>query len=336
MANEEHLAILKQGVDVWNKWREEHTEVKPQLLDADLSQAHLSAADLSYADLRAALLSGANLHKAYLKGADLSAALLIGADLSEADLSIVDLSIVKLSGALLCHAYLGRARFSGADISSVDLSGATLHWTNFDDVDLSKVMGLDSVIHHGPSFIDIRTIYKSQGHIPEAFLRGAGVPDTFITFMKSLTGVALDFYSCFISYSSKDQAFVERLYADLQAKGVRCWYAPEDLKIGEPILAGIDKGIRLHDKLLLVLSEHSVASRWVEHEVEVALAEELRPDRKTKVLFPISLDTAVMDAKVDWAYRIRQRHIGAFIHWKNHDAYQRAFDRLLRDLKAEA
>jgi hypothetical protein len=32
---------------------------------------------------------------------------------------------------------------------------------------------------------------------------------------------------------------------------------------------------------------------------------------------------------------MRQRHAGDFRQWKQHDAYQKAFDRLLRDLKAE-
>ena len=100
--------------------------------------------------------------------------------------------------------------------------------------------------------------------------------------------------------------------------------------------AEIDKAIRTYDKLLLVLSEHSVASTWVEHEVESALAEERRPDRKTKVLFPICLDNTVLETDVHWAYRIRQRrNIGAFCKWKDHDAYQKALDKLLRDLRAE-
>jgi hypothetical protein len=29
------------------------------------------------------------------------------------------------------------------------------------------------------------------------------------------------------------------------------------------------------------------------------------------------------------------RHIGDFTHWKEHDAYQKALDRLLRDLRVE-
>ena len=145
--------------------------------------------------------------------------------------------------------------------------------------------------------------------------------------------MTINFECGFISYSSKDQAFAERLHADLQAKGVRTWYAPEDLKIGEVMLSGIDKGIQLHDKLLVVLSEHSVTSKWVEHEVEAALYEESQPERKTQVLFPIRLDDTVMDTKGNWAYRIRQRHIGNFTQWQDYTTYQKAFHRLLRDLK---
>src|SRR5438045_1468739 len=92
--------------------------------------------------------------------------------------------------------------------------------------------------------------------------------------MPSLTIDPIEFYSCFISYSSLDENFAERLYSDLQDSGIRCWYAPEDLKIGEEIRVGIDQSIRLHDKLLLVLSETSVKSQWVQQEVETALAKE--------------------------------------------------------------
>jgi hypothetical protein len=56
-----------------------------------------------------------------------------------------------------------------------------------------------------------------------------------------LAGKTIEFYSAFISYSSKDEALAKRLYADLQAKGVRCWFAPEDLKIGDKFSTEIDR-----------------------------------------------------------------------------------------------
>jgi hypothetical protein len=73
----------------------------------------------------------------------------------------------------------------------------------------------------------------------------------------------IDYCSCFISYSSKDQKFADLLHSQLQSKGARVWLAAEDLKIGDKFRTKIDEAIRLYDKLLLVLSEKSVKSPWV-------------------------------------------------------------------------
>ncbi len=156
-----------------------------------------------------------------------------------------------------------------------------------------------------------------------------------ITYARSLINTPIEYYRCFISYSSLDEIFTRRLYADLQSNGVRCWFAPEDLKIDDKIRTRVDESIRLYDKLLLVLSQHSVASQWVEQEVETALAKE-RKEQRT-VLFPIRLDGAVMEMEGGWPALVRNtRNIGDFTRWKRRDTYQKALDRLLRDLKAEA
>jgi len=145
--------------------------------------------------------------------------------------------------------------------------------------------------------------------------------------------VETEFYSCFISYSSKDAVFASRLHAELEKNGVRCWYAPEDIKIGEEFRQTIDDAIRQYDKLLLVLSEHSVRSIWVQDEVEACLERERRQQRQ--VLFPIRLDAAVERTRQAWAAAIRRRrHIGDFTRWRDAGAYDEAFQRLLRDLKA--
>jgi len=109
----------------------------------------------------------------------------------------------------------------------------------------------------------------------------------------------IQYYSCFISYSSKDEMLARRLHADLQAKGVRCWFAPEDLKIGDRFHSRIDEAIHLQDKLLLLLSEHAIGSDWVEIEVRAALEKEQRQHRD--VLFPIRLDSSVMETSQTWA-----------------------------------
>jgi hypothetical protein len=143
---------------------------------------------------------------------------------------------------------------------------------------------------------------------------------------------SIHYYSCFISYSSQDDILARRLHADLQDHGVRCWFACEDMKIGDKIRARIDEAIHLQDKLLLLLSKHSIASAWVEDEVEAAIEKEYQQNRE--VLFPVRLDESVMQTTQAWAAKLRRtRHIGDFTNWKDLQAYQNAFDRLLRDLK---
>ena len=313
MANQEHLDILKQGVGRWNEWREKNPFTTPDLREADLRAADLIRANLRGADLRRAKLSLANLTAADLSKADLRGARVIGADLSGA----------HLLGAIL----------SMADLRKADLREAWIGWTTFGDNDLSSTKGLETTIHGGPSTIGIDTIFRSGGNIPPIFLQRAGVPEVFITYIKSMVGKPIEFYSCFISYSTIDQEFAERLYADLQREGVTCWFAPEDLKIGDKFRDEIDRTIRRYEKLLIILSMHSIESDWVEKEVETAFEEERR--RKTTVLFPVRVDNAVMETTKAWAADIRRaRQIGDFTRWKDHDSYQKVFGRLVRDLKA--
>jgi TIR domain len=87
-----------------------------------------------------------------------------------------------------------------------------------------------------------------------------------------------------------DRCPTRRLSADLQSQGVRCWFAPQDLKVGDYISKRIDEAIRVYDKLLLILSQHSLESSWIEHEVEAVLERE--QSRGSQVLFPIRLDAS--------------------------------------------
>jgi hypothetical protein len=223
-----------------------------------------------------------------------------------------------------------------------DLSHCQMGWTHLGNVDLSQCKGLETVEHEGPSSIGIDTIYRSDGKIPEVFLRGAGVPENFIEYMPSLVGTGFDYYSCFISYSSKDQEFAERLFADLQAKGVRCWYAPHHGQAGQKLHKQIDEAIRLHEKLLLILSADSIKSEWVKTAIKRAAKRQAK--EKKDVLFPVSL--AAFDKLRAWecfdgdlgkdlAAEVREYLIPDFSRWKtDNKSYQKAFDKLLRDLKS--
>ncbi len=303
---------------------------------ANLAGANLSDADLSHADLRGADLSGADLRGADLTRAALSVANLMNADLRSAYLISAHLSGANLAGANLRDANLRGARLintnlTGAILAGADLTEAHLAETGFANVALGGAIGLETCHHEAPSTLDHRTL-KDSGSLPLAFLRGAGLPDNLIDFLPSLSNQAVQFYSCFISYSAKDEEFAFRLHADLQATGVRCWFAPHDLPIGARIFDEIDASIRLRDKMLLILSDQSIKSDWVENEVTMAFEEERK--RGQTVLFPLRIDDAIMEVTSEpWAAKLRaDRHIGDFRHWKAYDAYKKSLERLLRDL----
>ena len=216
--------------------------------------------------------------------------------------------------------------------------------TSFANVDLSEVKGLESIKHDGPSTVGIDTLFRSRGKIPEAFLRGCGVPDDLIAYLPSIIGSMepIQFYSCFISYSTKNQDFAERLHSRLRDKGLRVWFAPEDIQGGKKLHEQIDEAIRVYDKLLLVLSPESMDSEWVRTEIRKARKAEVKESRRK--LFPIRLvdfetirDWECFDADSgkDLGVEIREYFIPDFSNWKDHDAFEKAFARLLRDLKAE-
>ena len=346
MASQEQLEILKQGVEVWNKWRWKTVKV--------LDDGSVYKTDPRIADLVSAELQGQNLSGYDFGNANFSLANLSETNLSEANLRYTNLKKVNLNRAILIGADLRESCLTKASLVATDFDSAKMGNTSLNDIDFSESKGLEKIIHYEPSTLGIDTLFISKGQIPIEFLQGCGLSDLQIELSK-LTRAGLDseqiteftykihqlyigdgiqYYSCFISYNSKDEEFAKHLHDNLQDNGVRCWFALEDMKIGDQIRPTIDRQIRLRDKLLVILSENSVQSEWVGDEVEAALEEEKESGRL--VLFPIRLDDAVMDTRDDWAAKVkRRRRIGDFSNWKDEGSYQKAFERLLRDLKAE-
>src|SRR5260370_12989054 len=364
MANKEHLEILKKGVAAWNQWRNRDLALRPDLSGANLSSlfareitlhgivglrmgggldnvnfgnVDLSHADLSCVGLMDARLVGAdrshvNLSEAILSGSDLSRDDLHGANLREAELQVVNLHDAGLTQADLSGAQLVQTIFDQTRLSGAKFNGSTMAYTLFGNVDLSDSEGLEAVNHVAPSTIGIDTIYLSKGRIPEVFLRGAGVPDTVITYMKSVVVEPIAYYSCFISYSSTDEEFARRLHRDLQGEHVRCWFAPHDVRGGRKLYEQIDQAIHLQDRVLLVLSPHSMNSEWVKTEIAKARKRELQ--EKRQVLFPIRLTSFELirvlkcfaaELGKGSAREIREYFIPDFSNWKDHDNYQEAF-----------
>lgn len=187
-------------------------------------------------------------------------------------------------------------------------------------------------------------IYTSKGIIPEGFLRDCGVPDNFIRYIPSLVNSeeGIQFYSCFISYSSKDEQFARRLHGRMRDAHLRVWFAPEDTQGGKKLHEQIETAIRVYDKLLVVLSEASLKSGWVMDELRKGFKAE-RDSGKRKV-FPVRLiDYETLErwecrdsiSGKDLAEEVRQYFIPDFSNWKDHDKFEAAFCRLLKDLRAE-
>lgn len=354
------------------------------LSDADLKGVTLTGADLTCTSflashLRGAKLDGANFHGSDLSGTQLDNATLtntfmIGAhfaeaslrnaDLSGANLMMTDFSHTDLTGVKLIGVDLLHSKFDSCQLSNADLSSAKLHrttfndviveqanftkaamiWTTFASINLSNAIGLDTVIHQGPSTIGIDTLYKSGGRVPEVFLRGCGVPENFIPFVRAHIGAeqVIQFYSCFISYSHKDEEFARRLCSRMRDEGLRVWFAPENMRAGEKLYVQVDRAIQIHDKLLIVLSEDSMQSEWVMTEIRNARNAEV--EQKRRKLFPIRL--ASMEAIRKWkcfdtdsgkdlAIEVREYFVPDFSNWKDQDSFEAAFERLLKDLRSE-
>jgi len=247
-------------------------------------------------------------------------------------------------GAKLTDAYPIAASLVDADLSSADirhtqllaadLSGAICVDTAFVSVDLSTVKGLEQVRHLGPSSLGIGTIYKSRGNIPSEFLRGCGLPDNLIDRIPSLLA-PVQFDSCIVSYSQKDEEFAQRVHARLRDAHVPVWLSPEELKARWKNHERRTE-LRYIDKLLVVLSKQSMASEWVESEIAEAynrtglLAIRLVSPGKIERWRAVNTISGRDVAEV-----IRKREVLDFSNWKDHDSFETEFKKLLDALKKE-
>jgi hypothetical protein len=357
MANAKQLAILKQGVEAWNGWREEHSAIRIDLSKAYLRGANLYKANLSGVDLDKANLLGADIREAKLDGSSL-----YEANLLEAVLHKVDFSRADLSRAILAATVLWRANLSGARLLGANLNGANLKESNFSKAwigntifgnsDLSEVKGLDDVNHSYASTIGTNTIFQSKGLIPESFLRGCGLNDWEIEETKLCktdlshdevnqilrrmydlrTNQTIQVSQLFISYSHADSEFVDKIASCLTDKGIRYWRDIHEMKAGR-IERQIESGIHQNPTVLLVLSEHSTKSDWVEHEVRTARGLEKEVGRDA--LCPIALDDSWKSSR--WPKRVMEQimeyNILDFSAWRDDSKFDGMFRRLIDGLE---
>jgi len=327
MANEEQLAILKQGVDVWNKWHE-----KNPLIKIDLSNARLDGQNLI-----GIVLEGAKLRHTSFVGSDLSRAILGFADLDQTDLTNANLFLTNFQASVLTNAKITNARMAYTIFGATDFGGAK---------------GLESIKHEAGSALDTLTIRKSSSSLPAIFLRGCGLSDWEIESAKlynpDLTNdeiakiqyriyelratQAIQISPLFISYSHQDKPFVDKMDAALAKKGVRFWRDIHDATAGR-LETQIDRAIRQNPTVLLILSKNSIKSDWVEHEATEARRVEKEIGRD--VLCPITLDDS-WETSSPWSKQIMEQikkyNILDFSKWENDSVFEEQFAKLLNGL----
>ena len=334
---------------------------------ADLSEANLSEAHISNSDLRRANLSGANLYRAMLAGgnnlcrANLSYAYLVEADLHSAELNFANLSDadfqranlkgVDLRDADLRRANLRNANLSGANLGGAHLKGPEIGETSFGGCDLSDVSELQEFVHIFPSMVDMVTLRLFKGNLPEKFLRGCGLSDLDIEYAKLFSPElsseetdeilykihdlrvhqSIQISPLFISYSHANSNFVDKIESQSNQLGIRSWRDVRHAKAG-PLEKQIDRAIRYNPTVLLVLSENSMKSDWVEHEVR--FSRELEKETERHVLCPVALDDSWKSSP--WPKRIMEQvmeyNILDFSKWEDEGEFEKQFKKLIDGL----
>ena len=249
-----------------------------------------------------------------------------------------------MSGAFLYAADFTRAWVDGCSFDEA-LVGGTL----FVDVDLRDT-SLRSLEHGASSIVDrltlqwmkLGTLDEERQEVLEEFLRGCGLSDweieaaklhspgltgeqiTDITYRIThlLTTQPIQINPLFISYSHTDGPFVDALEKVLDDKGIRFWRDVHHATAGR-LEKIVDRAMRLNPVVLLVLSESSVQSDWVEHEVR--RARELAKETGRHTLLPVALDDAWKTAP--WPERLMD-----FSEWRDEEFLDKQFGKLVEGL----
>lgn len=328
------FGLLNRGADYWNGYRHEHRREIPSFKGVTANRANFEGYNLANAYFTGAKLTHGNFKRANLTNIDAKSAVFDWCDFTDAkmtnaNLFAADLVFCKFIRSNLQKSYLVRTLLRHCNFNGSKLADAEFGDTDFLNSTFNGATGLSRARHEFPSRLDTDTM---RGNLPLNFLRGVGLPDKAIKLSRVFAGKGVKYHSCFISYSTVDQKFADRIHTDLQDRDVRCWFAPHDLAIGAKTLDEIDLQISALDRLIIVLSKSSLDSDWVEDEVLKAFAEER--GRKDVVLVPIRIDNGVMETREAWARKLRdQRNIGDFVRWKTRYQYNRAFEKLLTALR---
>ena len=327
------------------------------LREANLTRARMNGANLRGADLRGADLSGADLDRAILSDANLTGAKLVNANLSRASLVGANLTDADLTGASFAGASLVRAnmtnticansdffqtRFWSVELAGADMSGSLFGYSIFQDCDLSGVKGLDQVRHDAPSTVGLDSLFRSRGQIPEAFLKGAGLPNAALGFLETARGDTTCLGDCFISCIDEEEEFAKRLRDDLRDQGVRCWVFSQVVR-GNPLVdrhstsdqEEIERWVRSYQKLVVLGSAASLEVEAILN--DITHAKQLQLSTEKWSLFLGSTDNVLKDPRSRFARSLAAEHVVFDLSGQQNDreTYQKEVARLAEALKQD-
>lgn len=335
------ISYLKEGPDVWNRWRRNATnQVRPDLSGSNLKELDLQGADLSNAIFIETRLDGTNLARANFSGAILN-----DASLQHSFLRRANLQWASLAGADLRNADLTEADLTGVNLGWALLSGSQFHqavlaYTSFCNVDLSCIEGLKSVEHRGRSTVGTDSLSITARNLANKpcrrsdfviFLERCGVSRLEIKrFLEGEWGQD-KMCSAFISYATADEEFAELLYKHLSQHSVACWKADPNLKVGDEIFPVVKGAVRGHDKFILCCSEKALSSYWVRAEIQAALTRER--ESGDRIILPLMLDDAFNKWEGPVASELRERKAADFRQWRDAQQFALSLEKLVTALR---
>ena len=102
----------------------------------------------------------------------------------------------------------------------------------------------------------------------------------------------------FISHTAADKPFVRRLAARLEKSQFHVWLDEHDLIAGDPLPETIGKALQAAKVILVVVSEASVASKWLRYELNVATERMIKGECR---VIPIVIDQTALPARSAWS-----------------------------------
>lgn len=309
--------------------------------DSEITNCSFVHSNLKNATVIFSKLNGSDFSDATLTGlkaiaADFSTAQLRNTNMSNSTLAACVFWGANLTNVNLTSSNLQNANFTDSILDNTDFKSASIGSTLFLRTSLNDALNLSSLFANEKSIIDLETIIKSRSQL-KTLISKIGIPmksedhvlDIFDSSISQL-------YPVFLSHSSIDKPFASKVYNELSNQGCQIWYDEYQINPGDVIHKKIYHGIENFDKLLLICSENSLNSWWVNDEIEKILAKERQLTKKYgkqyNLLIPIKIDDYVHSWDSHYKTIIEQRSIGDFKNWNSKDQFEKSIAHLMKGL----